>query len=75
MGHLPRVSGAEAARAFATVGDEAVGQQGSHIRLRHPNGNRPPLTVPDYRELKTGLLHRLIRDAGMSVEDLVAAVR
>jgi len=32
-----------------------------------------PLTVPDHRELKTGLLRALIRDAGMSVEEFVLA--
>lgn len=75
MAHVPRVSGRDAARAFATIGYEEVRQRGSHIRLRHRTGERPPLTVPDHRELKTGLLHRLIRDAGMTVEEFVAATK
>lgn len=75
MPQLPRISGREAARVFGTVGYEVVRQRGSHIRLRHPDGSRQPLTVPDHRELKTGLLHRLIRDAGMTVEEFVAAIR
>jgi predicted RNA binding protein YcfA (HicA-like mRNA interferase family) len=62
-------------RVFATVGYEEVRQRGSHIRLRHSSGARPPLTVPDHRELKTGLLHRLIRDAGMTVDEFVAAMK
>lgn len=33
---IPRVSGREAARAFASVGYEIVRQRGSHLRLRHP---------------------------------------
>ena len=73
MAHVPRVSGREAARVFATLGYEIARQRGSHIRLRHRDGSRPPLTVPDHRELKTGLLHRLIRDAGMTVDEFVAA--
>jgi hypothetical protein len=32
------------------------------------------LTVPDHRELKTGLLRALIRDAGMTVEEFVGAL-
>jgi predicted RNA binding protein YcfA (HicA-like mRNA interferase family) len=75
VAHVPRVSGREAVRVFATVGYEEVRQRGSHIRLRDAEGVRPPLTVPDHRELKTGLLHRLIRDAGMTVEEFVAAMK
>jgi hypothetical protein len=33
------------------------------------------LTVPDHAELKTGPLRALIRDAGMSIEELVEALR
>jgi len=36
---------------------------------------RPPLTVPDHAELKSGLLRALIRDAGMSIEEFVNALR
>jgi len=74
MPPLPRVSGRDAARAFATVGYAIVRQRGSHIRLRDEAGIRLPLTIPDHRELKSGLLRRLIRDAGMSVEEFVAAL-
>ena len=75
MAGLPRVSGREAAKAFASVGYEVVRQKGSHIRLRHPTGARMPLTVPDHRELKSGLLRALIRDAGMSVEEFALALK
>jgi hypothetical protein len=33
------------------------------------------LTVPDHRELKSGLLRSLIRDVGMTVEEFVQALR
>lgn len=75
MAGLPRVSGREAARAFASVGYEIIRQRGSHIRLRHPANARLPLTVPDHAELKTGLLRALIRDAGMTVDEFVSALR
>lgn len=74
MATLPRVSGREAARALGKVGYEVVRQRGSHIRLRHVAGARPPLTIPDHKELKTGLLRRLIRDAGMTVDEFVDAL-
>ena len=75
MAGLPRISGREAVRAFASVGYEVVRQSGSHIRLRHPTAERIPLTVPDHRELKSGLLRALIRDAGMTVEEFEQALR
>ena len=74
MARLPRVSGRDAARAFASVGYEIVRQRGSHIRLRDATGARPPLTIPDHRELKSGLLRRLLRDAGMSFEEFIRAL-
>ena len=44
------------------------------MRLRDESGARPPLTIPDHKELKSGLLRRLIRDAGMTVEGFIAAL-
>jgi predicted RNA binding protein YcfA (HicA-like mRNA interferase family) len=67
---LPVVSGKEAIRAFEKIGYEIVRQKGSHIRLRDDiNIKHPPLTVPNHREIKPGLLRRLIRDANLSVEE------
>lgn len=62
MGHLPRVSGREATRAFATVGYEEVRQRGSHIRLRHTAGVRPPLTIPDHAGRLLGRLLCVVDD-------------
>lgn len=59
---------------FQKFGYEQVRQHGSHIRLRHPDAQRIPLTVPDHRELRAGLLRALIRDAGITVEEFVNAV-
>lgn len=74
MGQLPRLSGQDAVRVFCTFGYQVVRQRGSHVRLRDPTGRRRPLTVPAHRELKTGTLRRLVRDAGLTVEEFAAAV-
>ena len=67
---LPIISGQEAVRAFQRLGYEVVRQRGSHIRLRHPaDPARQPLTVPDHRTLKPGLLRKLIRDAQIEIDD------
>ena len=69
---LPVVSADEAVRTFERLGYRVVRQRGSHIRLRHPSDpQRPPLTVPNHRQLKVGLLRGLIRTANLSVEEFV----
>jgi predicted RNA binding protein YcfA (HicA-like mRNA interferase family) len=72
---LPRISAKDAIRVFESVGYEVVRQRGSHIRLRDPSGHRAPLSVPNHKELKTGLLRRLIRDAGMTPEEFIDALK
>ena len=69
---LPVVSGQEIVRAFGRLGYEVVRQRGSHLRLRHPSApSRKPLSVPDHRTLKPGLLRKLIRDAQVEVEEFI----
>ncbi len=69
---LPSISGRKAIDAFETIGYQVVHQKGSHIRLRdNINPNHKPLTIPDHKSLKAGLLRMLIRDAGLSLEDFV----
>jgi predicted RNA binding protein YcfA (HicA-like mRNA interferase family) len=65
---LPVVSGREAIRVFEQLG--VVRRRGSHIRLRHATGpSRTPLTVPEHRTLKPGLLRHVIRDAQVDHEE------
>ena len=69
---LPVVSGQEAIRVFERFGYEVVRQRGSHIRLRHPRDpQKRPLTIPDHRTLKPGLLRKLLRDAQLDVEEFL----
>lgn len=64
---LPVVSGREAVKAFERVGYQVVRQRGSHIRLRDESDpDHRPLTVPDHKTLKPGLLRKLLRDADLT---------
>jgi predicted RNA binding protein YcfA (HicA-like mRNA interferase family) len=73
MSSLPVISGRETIAALERLGYVAVRQKGSHVRLRHPSDPaRAPLTVPDHKELKSGTLRAIIRDAGLSVDQFVA---
>jgi predicted RNA binding protein YcfA (HicA-like mRNA interferase family) len=70
MSNLPVVSAYEAIRAFEKIGYRQVRQRGSHIRLREEtNPNHLPLTVPNHKTLKPGLLRKLIRDASLTVDE------
>ena len=70
MSVVPRISGKELCKALAKIGFEIDHQTGSHIILRniHPPYRR--LTVPNHKELAKGTLRKIIRESGLSVEEL-----
>jgi predicted RNA binding protein YcfA (HicA-like mRNA interferase family) len=69
---LPVISGEEFVKAAGKIGYVAVRQKGSHVRLRHPSDpQRKPLSVPQHKTLKRGLLKQFLRDANVSVEQLI----
>jgi predicted RNA binding protein YcfA (HicA-like mRNA interferase family) len=70
MSKLPRISGRECVRALERAGFCVKRQHGSHVILRLDD----PFTqvvVPDHRELDRGTLRAIIRQAGLSVDELV----
>ena len=70
MPKQPVVSGRVAVEAFKKIGYQVVRQKGSHIRLRDvANEKHRPLTVPDHKALKAGLLRRLIHDADLTAAE------
>ncbi len=72
MSTLGGFSGQQAVQKFERLGYSMARQRGSHIRLHHPDSStRSSLTIPLHRELKKGLLVRLIKDAGLTVEQFV----
>lgn len=67
MTSLPVVSGKQTIAALERIGYVVVRQRGSHVRMRHlTEPERKPLTVPDHKELKSGTLRAILRDAGIS---------
>ena len=72
---LPVISGANLIRALAKFGYVAVRQKGGHVRLRHSSDpQRLPVTVPLHNEIAFGTLRRILRDAAISVDALLAAL-
>ena len=74
MGRFGNVSGKDAVKAFERAGWIRIGQVGSHLVMSKPD-IRVNLSIPQHKELATGTLRALIRNAGMSVEDFVALLR
>lgn len=66
---LPVVSGAQLIGVLQKLGWEAVRRRGSHVRLRHQD-RAVSLVVPLHRELKRGTLNGILRDAGVSRDEL-----
>jgi predicted RNA binding protein YcfA (HicA-like mRNA interferase family) len=71
MPKLPVVSGAEVIRALTRLGFEVVRQRGNHVILR---SRQMGCVVPNHRELKTGTLSGILKQAGVSVEDFLDAL-
>ena len=69
MSKLPVISGRELVRALRQVGFELDRQKGSHMILFRPEP-KTTLSVPDHRELDRGTLRSLLRQAGVSAEEL-----
>lgn len=61
-------SGAEAVQKFQKAGWTAVRQKGSHIMMTKP-GYSWTLSIPQHRELGPGLLRKLLKQAGLTIEE------
>lgn len=66
---LPVISGTQLIAALGKFGWEPVRQRGSHVRLKNPERS-VALVVPLHKELKRGTLAAILRDAGLSADDL-----
>lgn len=71
MPKLRRKAGAEVTYIFEQFGFAVHAQRGSHIKLQRtgPSGEKQTLTIPNHRELDTGTLRAIIRQAGQYVPE------
>ena len=69
---LPVISGEKAIKAFINAGFVKVRQRGSHVRLEKIEGNDIiKLTVPLHNPMKKGTISRLIKNAGLTIDEFV----
>jgi predicted RNA binding protein YcfA (HicA-like mRNA interferase family) len=71
MPKLPHISGAEAVKALQRLGFQVARQRGSHIVMRRGSSG---CVVPNHREIKVGTLAGLLRQAGVTAEEFIAAL-
>ena len=69
---LPHISGADAVRALQKLGFLVARQKGSHIMLRRGSTG---CVVPNHRELKLGTLSSVLKQAGVSADEFMAALQ
>jgi len=67
---LPQLSAHEVIRLLKRNGFLLERQGGSHAIYRHPDGRRATVPVHGKRDLGRGLLRRILKDAGLSPEDI-----
>ncbi len=73
---LPIISGKDTIRVFEKIGYRIVRQKRSHVRLRdNSNPYHKPITIPNHKVLKPGLLRKLIKDANLSVEEFLSLIK
>ena len=72
MPDYPILSGAEIIKALERLGFTQIRQKGSHVVLRRgANG----CVVPMHREVKRGTLGGIVRQAGVSPDEFLAALK
>ena len=69
MKRLANISGLKAVKIFCKFGYQIARQTGSHIILSHPE--KPPLVIPDHKEVAPALLRTQIIRAGLTMEEFV----
>ena len=74
MSKLPQVSGRQLAAALRKFGYEVDRQRGSHIVLRNGSPPHRRLVVPDHKEVAKGTLRAILRQAGLTVDELLEAL-
>lgn len=71
MPKLRHLSGAEVIRILESFGFAVHARSGSHVKLRRLSllGQKQTLTIPEHKELDTGTLRAILRQASQYVPE------
>jgi predicted RNA binding protein YcfA (HicA-like mRNA interferase family) len=72
MPKLPVLSGAEVIKAMERLGFQQMRQRGSHVVMRRGGAGT---VVPLHKEIKTGTLAGIIRQAGVTQDEFLGTVK
>ena len=72
MPELPVISGRKMVRVLEKLGYEMKRRRGSHMMMIKSG---KLIVVPDHRELKKGTLRNILREADLSVDELIELLR
>ena len=72
MPKLPVLSGADVIKVLEQLGFAQVRQRGSHVVLRRGSAGT---VVPLHREVNTGTLAGILRQAGVTQDEFLGAVK
>jgi predicted RNA binding protein YcfA (HicA-like mRNA interferase family) len=70
MPKLPNISGKELFNILCKIGFIVKRQNSSHINLKHPDGRSTTIPLHNNKDLAKGTLKAILRDAGISNEEL-----
>jgi len=70
MTKLPATTAKQLIRVVLKKGFVLARQSGSHAIFRHPDGRRTTIPVHSSRDLGLGLLRQIMKDTGLTPEDL-----
>ena len=68
---LPSVKARQVFKALEAVGFQRIRQSGSHVTYRHPDGHWTIVSVHAGKSIPKGTLRKIIRDAGLTVEEFI----
>ncbi|MCB0878481.1 MAG: type II toxin-antitoxin system HicA family toxin [Thermoleophilia bacterium] len=67
---LPALTAKQLVKLLKQHGFEPVSQDGSHLFLRHEDGRITTVPMHVGKTIKKGLMHEIMRQAGLSRDDL-----
>ena len=75
MAKLPILRANELIRALEGAGFQIIRQRGSHVRMKHPDGQIVTVPVHPGQDIGRGLLRKILRDAELTREAFIALLK
>ncbi len=69
---LPAVEVSQVVRVLESIGFRRIRQSGSHATYHHPDGRWTIVSIHPGKAIPKGTLRKIIRDAGLSIEEFNA---